>query len=241
MTGADAADATPKDAVFLSYASEDAPAARRIADSLKAGGIEVWLDQSELRSGEAWDQSIRARIRDCALFVPVISATTRARLEGYFRREWRLAVDRTLDMAEGMPFIVPVIIDGTSAESVDVPEPFRRVQWTPLPGGDTPGSFTARIRELLAPAAVHAGRSPSDRVLTGTAASAKSSRRFVLALLIIAVTVTTLGVFIIAGLALTSHPHGSGSQRLWTSVRALPLAGIEERRHGSPRTLNLPD
>ena len=38
-------------AVFLSYAREDTDAARRIADALGAFGVEVWLDQSELRGG----------------------------------------------------------------------------------------------------------------------------------------------------------------------------------------------
>jgi len=46
-------------AVFLSYASQDADAARQICDALRAAGIEVWFDQSELRGGDAWDQSIR--------------------------------------------------------------------------------------------------------------------------------------------------------------------------------------
>ena len=39
----------PSKAVFVSYASQDAGAVRRIADALLQGGIEVWLDQSELR------------------------------------------------------------------------------------------------------------------------------------------------------------------------------------------------
>jgi hypothetical protein len=38
-------------AVFLSYAREDAEAARRIADALRAFGVEVWFDQAELRGG----------------------------------------------------------------------------------------------------------------------------------------------------------------------------------------------
>jgi hypothetical protein len=42
-------------AVFLSYASEDAEAAKRICDSMGAAGIEVWFDQSELVGGDAWD------------------------------------------------------------------------------------------------------------------------------------------------------------------------------------------
>jgi hypothetical protein len=42
-------------AVFLSYAIagwQDAEAAQKIADALRAGGIEVFLDQSELRGGD---------------------------------------------------------------------------------------------------------------------------------------------------------------------------------------------
>jgi hypothetical protein len=54
----------------------------------------------ELRGGEAWDRQIRKQIHDCALFVPVISAHSDARREGYFRREWKLAAERTADMAE---------------------------------------------------------------------------------------------------------------------------------------------
>src|SRR5262245_37361956 len=35
-------------AVFLSYASQDADVARRLCEALRAVGIEVWFDQSEL-------------------------------------------------------------------------------------------------------------------------------------------------------------------------------------------------
>jgi hypothetical protein len=69
--------------------------AKRICDVLRVAGIEVWFDQSELRGGDAWDPKIRQQIRDCALFVPIISAHTKARPEGYFRRDWKLAVDRS--------------------------------------------------------------------------------------------------------------------------------------------------
>ena len=69
----------PNQAVFLSYASEDSAAALRICAALRAAGIEVWFDQSELRGGDAWDRRIRREIRDCALFMPVISRTARLR------------------------------------------------------------------------------------------------------------------------------------------------------------------
>src|SRR5437899_8168805 len=100
----------PGRAIFLSYAREDAAAAQRLAEALRSSGVEVWFDQSELRGGDAWDQNIRRQIKDCALFLPVISAHTQARGEGYFRLEWKLAVERTHLMAEGVPFLAPIVI-----------------------------------------------------------------------------------------------------------------------------------
>jgi hypothetical protein len=74
----------PAGAVFLSYASQDAEAAVRICDSLRAAGIEVWFDKRELRGGDVWDQAIRKQIKACALFVPVISKSTHASSRGVF-------------------------------------------------------------------------------------------------------------------------------------------------------------
>ena len=136
-------------AVFLSYASEDAEVAARICDALRSAGVEVWFDQSELRGGDAWDRQIKTQIHECALFMPIISATTQERLEGYFRREWRLAVDRTHDMADSRPFLVPIVIDDTKDRAAEVPDAFRSVQWTKLPAGETTAAFCERIRVLL--------------------------------------------------------------------------------------------
>src|SRR5580658_3887755 len=140
---------TPAGAVFLSYASEDAAPAKRICDALRAAGIEVWFDQSELRGGDAWDQKIRREIHDCALFIPVISANTAARHEGYFRLEWALADQRTHMIARNRAFIVPVCVDATYESGADTPESFQRVQWTRLPGGETPPAFVERVQRLL--------------------------------------------------------------------------------------------
>jgi TolB-like protein/Flp pilus assembly protein TadD len=143
---------TPAGAVFLSYASQDADAANRISEALRAAGIEVWLDQSELRGGDVWDRQIRKQIHDCALFVPVISAHSDARREGYFRREWKLAVDRTADMAEDVPFLLPVVIDSTPDAAARVPDRFRDVQWSRLPQGQASAAFIERVQRLLSPA-----------------------------------------------------------------------------------------
>jgi TolB-like protein/Tfp pilus assembly protein PilF len=141
----------PGGVVFLSYASQDAQAAQKICEALRAADIEVFLDQSGLRGGDAWDQKIRHQIHDCALFMPVVSQHTQERLEGYFRLEWKLAVDRWHLMATERPFLVPVVVDGTRDQEAFVPDAFRAVQWTRLPGGETPAAFVERIKRLLSP------------------------------------------------------------------------------------------
>lgn len=142
----------PSHAVFLSYASQDAQAARKICEALRTAGIEVWFDQSELRGGDAWDNAIRRQIKTCALFIPVISKNTHDRDEGYFRLEWKLAVDRSHLMAADKAFLLPVVVDGTAQADERTPERFREVQWTALPGGETPPAFVERVRRLLSPA-----------------------------------------------------------------------------------------
>jgi hypothetical protein len=140
----------PSRAVFLSYASQDAEAAQRLCNALRAAGIEVWFDQSELRGGDAWDAAIRKQVKECVLFMPLISANTDARSEGYFRREWNLAVNRMLDMAEDQSFLLPVVIDDTPEMIARVPDRFRERQWTRLPGGVVPTEFAERVLRLLA-------------------------------------------------------------------------------------------
>ena len=136
-------------AVFLSYASQDAEAARRIAEALRSAGVEVWFDQSELVGGDAWDQKIRTQIKECSLFVPVISANTQSRAEGYFRLEWKLAVDRSHLMADDQPFLFPIVVGDVRDAEARVPDKFRDVQWTRVRFDEVPSEVAARIARLL--------------------------------------------------------------------------------------------
>jgi len=170
----------PTKAVFLSYASEDADAATRIGKTLRDAGIEVWLDQSELRGGDAWDAAIRKQIKACTLFMPIISANTRARAEGYFRLEWKLAVDRSHLMATERAFLLPVVIDGTRDADALVPDKFREVQWTSLPAGDVPASFVARISRLLSPGDPISSKTESAGLGTIATPLRRARRRHVL-------------------------------------------------------------
>jgi hypothetical protein len=70
--------------------------------------------------------------------IPVVSRQTHERAEGYFRLEWKLAVDRSHFIVANKAFLLPVVIDDTRDDDENVPEKFREVHWTRLPDGDTP-------------------------------------------------------------------------------------------------------
>jgi len=140
---------------------------------MRSAGVEVWFDQSELRGGDVWDRQIRKQIHDCALFMPIISAHSDARHEGYFRREWRLAVERAGDMAEDVAFLLPVVIDGTPDAIARVPDRFREIQWSRLPGGQTSKAFIERVQRLLSPAQAHAPTAQATPAASGAVLTAR--------------------------------------------------------------------
>jgi TolB-like protein len=170
MSSDDTAAVTAQPTVFLSYATQDRAAARALQAAMSSWGLEVWLDESELGGGEAWDQKIRKQIRECQFFMPLVSAQTESRLEGYFRREWRLAVERTLDMADGHLFLLPVVVDETHQATARVPEKFLAVQWLKVPGGQPTPALEALCRRIAAGQSTEPARKPAALPLPVAAA-----------------------------------------------------------------------
>lgn len=138
----------PENAVFISYAREDLAAVQQIRADLEAAGITTWFDMDRLEAGDDYDRKIQRNIARCSYFIPVVSAATQRRLEGYFRREWSYAIDRTRNMADGALFILPVTVDGTTAAEALVPDKFKALHFTHLPGGKVPGELTARLADF---------------------------------------------------------------------------------------------
>jgi adenylate cyclase len=222
-------------AVFLSYASQDTEAASRICEALRAAGIEVWFDRSELRGGDAWDQEIRREIRDCAIFIPVISAHTAARPEGYFRLEWSLAEQRSLMIARNKAFIVPVCLDRTPESGADVPDSFQRVQWTRLAEGMAPAAFAARIAALLStsrPSAAAASAATETPAIPRRRAGRPARSLRWLAATVVAATVLA----VIGWQSWRAHPRADGNEvpagapaSAAKSIAMLPFADMSEK------------
>ena len=142
----------PDNAVFISYAREDLAAVQRLRAGLAADGLTVWFDLDQLEGGDDFDRKIQRNIARCSYFIPVVSATTQRRLEGYFRREWSYAIDRSRNMADDTLFILPVSIDDTDGGQAKVPEKFKALHFTRLPDGQVTPEFAQRLRAFLVPA-----------------------------------------------------------------------------------------
>jgi hypothetical protein len=126
----------PPGSLFISYASEDRPAALRLAAELQAAGLPVWLDRQQLDWGSDYTARIRLAIQQCALFVPVLSRTAERRT-GFYRKEWSWASERNLDFTgSSLAFLCPLVIDDTPVvTSSEIPPSFKTVHIEQAPAG----------------------------------------------------------------------------------------------------------
>jgi len=235
-------------AVFLSYAREDTDAARRIADALRSHGVEVWFDQSELRGGDAWDAKIRKQINDCTLFLPIISKHTQERGKGYFRLEWKLAVEQTHLMAEGMAFLAPVVVDDTPESGALVPPEFMRVQWTRLPGALPTPPFVEQVKRLLsgergAAAKTAAGFAEARRPGSATPATAKTIPGWMWAVLAAVLVIVAAGIVLLrkpeppaaapVPMAAATPPAPAAPRVSDKSIAVLPFTNMSEDKENA--------
>jgi hypothetical protein len=154
----DATEALPAppradDTLFISYSSTDLAAARRLFAGLQKIGADVaWFDKSELKPGDDWERKIRHAINGCYLFLPLVSANTETREEGFFRKEWTLAGERVRGI-QGRKFIIPIVVDrgydGNASRYALVPDSFPHRHFSHAPDGDLNDDLLNELTRLI--------------------------------------------------------------------------------------------
>ncbi len=147
------ADLSAGGTIFISYSSDDIGAAKKLFDDLQEiGGDVAWFDKTALKPGDNWDQHLRSAVQRCSLFLPLLSANTEQRTEGYFRLEWSEAAERSKRI-QGRKFIFPIVIDpdyaGAMGRYALVPEAFKAVQYCHAPAGQISEGLRTELREQL--------------------------------------------------------------------------------------------
>lgn len=127
--------------VFISATSEDRDVVESLATIMEGAGFNVMQVDHVLQPGDDWSQEIGVMIRQCTFFIPIISQHTESTKEGFFRREWLLASERSMGMAFDRPFIFPIILGDVGIPRY-IPPTFQKIQWTRLTD-DVPADFVA--------------------------------------------------------------------------------------------------
>ncbi|HEY6348283.1 MAG TPA: toll/interleukin-1 receptor domain-containing protein [Candidatus Angelobacter sp.] len=142
----------PAGAVFISYSRSDAPAAKIFFAELTRMGISAWYDAA-LKAGDQFDPKLEYNIENCSLFLPLLSTGSLAREQGYFRKEWKTAVERDerfFGSTKG--FIVPIVIDEDDRilrqpqTYQGMPKRFREMQMYHCPLGKPSSDLIAALR-----------------------------------------------------------------------------------------------
>jgi hypothetical protein len=115
--------------VFLSHASEDKPAVRRLCKRLKADGFDPWLDEQRLLPGQDWSLEVEKAMRASDAILLCFSGLSVAK-EGYVQREYKRAMQYQQEKPEGTIFVIPVRLD-----ACELPFSMRGIQWVDFPAG----------------------------------------------------------------------------------------------------------
>lgn len=93
--------------IFLSHSSLDKPIARRIAESLKALGVKVWLDEAEIGVGDSLTDKIGEGLVN-ADFVGALLSSNSVNSK-WVKKELEIAYNR--EIREGSVHILPILLD----------------------------------------------------------------------------------------------------------------------------------
>jgi hypothetical protein len=135
-------------AIFISYASEDRPAAQALRTALDEAGMDVWFDRDRLFAGDAFESRIRRNIERCSLFIAVLSKNCVTPDRRFFRLEWDQAQRVAITVPESAEFILPVAVDDLPHDHAFVPEKFRQLHWHAQPGSIVDPAFIDRVKQL---------------------------------------------------------------------------------------------
>lgn len=117
--------------VFLSYSHHDKDLIITVQNEMLANGINVWIDENKLKSGDNYRQIIIEKIKECNVFIAFISEASITDTESYvYSVEWDQAIARRKTRENEYntdSFIHPIILDDTDVTDERIPAIFRKL------------------------------------------------------------------------------------------------------------------
>lgn len=106
--------------VFISYVSENYPAAAQVAAVLSDNGFDVWLDRRQLQAGQTWLNEIRKAIRAGSYFIPLFSKEWNERARSVPNDELLLAIEELRKRPYEQQWLIPLRINNCSIPDIPI-------------------------------------------------------------------------------------------------------------------------
>jgi hypothetical protein len=136
--------AREKKQVFLIYAREDLPEARRITEFLRARGYHPWLDVDNITPGEVWKKAILGALEESAVALVLVSDHL-INKTGFVHVELRTALRVLQEAHRNVSPLIPVRLDNSQ-----VPDTLSDLQWVNLFEPDGFERLDAGLRRITA-------------------------------------------------------------------------------------------
>jgi len=219
--------------VYISYALEDLPKAKLLADELSQSGVEVWLDSDDISPGENFVERISSAIKSADTFVALISKTSRR--SNFVNSELATAIAardenrnrRIIPITLSEPDDMPVFLRSYQALDGSTPGKLKNAASKIVNLDKTPNAPVelADFESLKAAIALNAAREAElSREIARTIAEndrayrSKFTRSLMAAMLLVASAVTIAAMF---GLAFAGSQTSAVASAVISSILAL--------------------
>jgi formylglycine-generating enzyme required for sulfatase activity len=120
--------------VFISYVGENSALVDKLAKTLEANGVEVWLDKNKIKLGYRWKAAIRQAIEDGTFFMACFSKEYESRNKSYMNTELTLAIEELQQHPTDKAWFIPVKLSPCNIPDRDIGgnETLRDIQWVEL-------------------------------------------------------------------------------------------------------------
>jgi HEAT repeat protein len=137
--------------VFISYVRENGAEIQRLADALRAYGVDVWMGKDQIKPGLRWEDAIRGAIGEGAFFIACFSRASNERMRTYMNEEITVAIEELRQRPTDQAWFIPVLLDDTDIPSrnIGAGETLRSLQWVRLNENWSDG--IARILSVVRP------------------------------------------------------------------------------------------
>jgi hypothetical protein len=185
--------------VYLSYSHKDATFVGRLAGDLRDAGVDVWLDERELRVGEMFVETLRNEIAQ-ADYVAV-ALTPDAVVSEWVQQEIELAL--SLEAEVGHPRLLPLLI-----ADCQIPRPLQHRKYADF---RRPLLYLQVLKQLL----TTIGVSPTSAPVMVPGTSRRPGRRWSLAAIFVVLTAL---IAVLLTYSSSDAPESSGGNDPVTTI-----------------------